>query len=501
MNDDRTPILIGAGQYTQRDVDPAEAKEPLEMMAECARRAAEDAGADAGLLAKLDAVAVVSIVAWHYQNPPRSLAERLGAQPAEALYTTMGGNTPQWLVNETAQKIATGRTRVALLAGAEAVATVRRAHRQRVTLKWTTSGAGEPTVIGDARPGTNAHEVAHALQVPIYIFPLFENALRAHRGQSIAQQREMLGTLCSRMSSVAADNPYAWFRIPRSASEITTVTPQNRMIGFPYPKYMNAIIDVDQAAAVLMTSVGEARTLGIDPSRWVYLWGCGDAHDLWYVSERVNYHGSPAIRVAGEKALAMAGIGIDQIDLLDLYSCFPCAVQLNRDMLGVAESDRRPLTVTGGLPYHGGPGSNYSMHAVATMMNRLRAARGQKGLVSALGWYATKHSIGIYATEPNPKPWVREDPQAYQAALDAMPHPALVTEPRGRGTIETYTVMHDRDGQPVKGIVIGRLADGRRFLANTPEDRQILESLMVNEAVGRAGTVAPGEGANRFDPE
>jgi acetyl-CoA C-acetyltransferase len=501
MNQDHTPILIGCGQYIQRDVDPAEAKEPADMMAECARQAAVDAGASERLLTQLDAVAVVSIVAWQYRNAPRLLAQRVGAEPARASYTTMGGNTPQWLVNETADQIAKGKVRLALLAGAEAFGTVRRAHRQRKALHWTVDSFEAPEVVGDARPGTNAHEGAHGLQAPIQIFPLFENALRARGGLSIEQHRQMLGRLCSRLSAVAADNPFAWFRTERTADEIATVTPANRMIGFPYPKYMNAIIDVDQAAAVLMTSVAEARRLGIDPSRWVYLRGCGDAHDLWFVSDRVNYHSSPAIRLAGEKALAMAAIGIDDIDLFDLYSCFPCAVQLNRDMLGVAEADPRPLTVTGGLPYHGGPGSNYPMHAIATMMNRLRAARGQTGLVSGLGWYATKHSIGIYATEPPPRAWVREDPHVYQSSLDAMPHPSVVTQPSGRGTIETYTVLHDRDGQPIRGIVIGRLADGRRFLANTSDDRAILEGLMAREGVGRPGAVTAGETVNRFDPE
>jgi acetyl-CoA C-acetyltransferase len=299
------------------------------------------------------------------------------------------------------------------------------------------------------------------------------------------------------MSAVAAENPYAWFPKARSAAEISTVTPENRMIGFPYPKYMNAIMDVDQAAAVLMTSVAEARALGIDPSRWVYVRGTGDAHDLWFVSERVNYYSSPAIRLAGEKAMTMAGLRVTDIDYFDLYSCFPCAVQIAADMLGVADDDPRPLTVTGGLPYHGGPGSNYPTHAIATMMAKLREKPGTKGLVSGLGWYATKHSIGIYSTEPSPRPWIREDMHTYQEKLDAMPHPEIVTQPSGRGTIETYTVLHDRDGVPTTGIIIGRLDDGRRFLAKTPEDRTLLEGLMREEGVGRRGTVSH-NGTNVF---
>lgn len=500
MSDDRTPILIGASQLTQRDVDPAAAREPLGMMVETARRAAADAGADARLLRQLDYVAVVNVLAWRYANAPRLLAERLEAAPKQELYTTVGGDTPQWLVNETAAQIAAGGVRLALLAGAEAMHTMWRARRAGVELKWSTNGAGAPTIVGDARTGASDHEMNHSLQMPTQIYPLFENALRARYGLSLAAHRERLGLLCSRLSTVAARNPYAWLRQARTPAEIATITADNRLIGFPYPKYMNAIIDVDQSAAVLMTSVGTARDLGIDPSRWVYLTGCGTTRDLWFVTERVNYYSSPAIRIAGRQALQMAGLDISQIDYFDLYSCFPCAVQIGRDMLGIAEDDPRPLTVTGGLPYHGGPGNNYTMHGIANMVKQLRAARGAKGLVSGLGWYMTKHSIGIYSTEAKPGTWMRPDPEIYQAEIDRAPHPEIVMEPRGRAVIETYTVLHDRDGQPTKGIVIGRLQDGRRFVANTPEDRLVLEALMAREAIGRAGIVSSIKGLNRFDP-
>src|SRR4029077_8013857 len=211
---------------------------------------------------------------------------------------------------------------------------------------------------------------------------------------------DMLGALCSRLSAVAAENPYAWFRAARAPDEIATPGPSNRMIGFPYPKLMNAIIEVDQAAAVLMTSVAEARALGIPRDRWVYLRGTGQAHDRWFVSERVDYTSSPAIREAGRQTLDSAGITIDRVDHLDLYSCFPAAVQIGRDMLGIAPDDPRPLTVTGGLPYFGGPGNNYSMHDIAETMARGRTRPGSIGLVTALGWYLTKHAVGIYAGEP-----------------------------------------------------------------------------------------------------
>ncbi|HXJ35554.1 MAG TPA: acetyl-CoA acetyltransferase [Candidatus Eisenbacteria bacterium] len=499
MSDDRAPILVGAGQLTQRDVEPDRALEPVAMMAATARLAAEDAGAGDRLLAAVDSLAVVNVFSFPYGNAPRLLAERLGIRPREELYTTIGGNTPQWLVNGAAARIAAGKAGVVLLAGAETVRSVVRARRQHVRLAWG-GGDGTPAVVGEDRDGTSPYETAHGLVIPTVIYPLFENAIRARRGWSLEEHARRLGALCSRFAAVAAENPHAWFRERRTPEEIATVTADNRMIGYPYPKLMNAILDVDQAAAVIMTSAGRARALGIHPSRWVYLWGAADAHDHWFVSERVDYASSPAIRAVGEAALAQAGTDVGAIDHFDLYSCFPSAVQIGRDMLGIPEDDPRPLTVTGGLAYFGGPGNNYSMHAIATMMDRLRAAPGTKGLVTALGWYLTKHALGIYGTAPPPRPFAPTDGAAVQRAVDAEPAPALVEAASGRATIETYTVLHDRDGAPVRGIVVGRTEDGRRFLANTPGDRTVLDALVAREAIGGPGTVRRDGDTNVFDP-
>ncbi len=499
MIDARTPVLVGVGQLTQRDVEPAAALEPLALMVEAARQAADDAGAGAALLARLDTIAVVNILSWPYGNAPGLLGERLGAKPTECLYSTVGGNTPQWFVNETAAKIAGGTVDAALLAGAETVRTMARARRAHVALEWTSGGPGSPTTVGETRDGTTSYEADHGLVLPTAIYPLFENALRAAAGRSIAEHQRYLGALMSRFAAVAAENPHAWFREPATADELMTVTPQNRYIGFPYPKRLNAIIDVDQSAAVLMTSVATARELGIPESRWVYVWGTGDAHDHWYVSDRVGYARSPAIREAGRQALTAAGVGIDAIEHFDIYSCFPSAVQLGRDALGIPVDDPRPLTVTGGLAYFGGPGNNYTMHGIAEICARLRADRDALGLVTGLGWYVTKHSVGVYGGRPKDGPFTREDPKTRQTVLDAEPSPAVVEKPEGRGRIETYTVLHDREGAPIRGLVIGLLDDGRRFLANTPADRDVLEGLETREGVGLPGRVTPGE-TNRFDP-
>jgi acetyl-CoA C-acetyltransferase len=253
-------------------------------------------------------------------------------------------------------------------------------------------------------------------------------------------------------------------------------------------------------AAVIMTSLARARELGVAEDRMVYLHGCGDANDIWYLGERANYYSSPAVHTIGEKALAMAGKTIDDMDYLDIYSCFPSAVQIACDELGIAHDDPRGLTVTGGLPYFGGPGNNYVMHSIATMMDKLRADPGSFGLLNGNGWFITKHSLGIYSTTPPEHPWQRENPGDYQQQILEQAHPGFTETPRGRATIETYTVLHGRKGVE-SALVIGRLEDGTRFLAETPDDASTLQAMMDREVLGLGGAVSGDSGRNLFVPD
>ncbi len=482
----RQPILVGVGQLTNRTDDPHEVIEPLAMMTEAARLAAEDAEAPQ-LLAQLDSVTVINIISRRYPDPAGQLAARLGAHPAERLYTTVGGNSPQWRVNEAADRIARSEIRLALIAGAEAIHGRRLARKAQVELDWSPAGTPEETA-GDQRQATSAVEQRHHAQTPTQIYPLFENALRAHRGWSIETHRAHLAAFCARFAAVARDNPYAWFRDGKSAEQIGSISDENRLIAFPYPKFMNAIINVDQAAALVLTEVETARRLGIPEHKWVYPCGCGDATDHWYIGERVNYFSSPAIRLAGERALAQAGLSIDAITYFDLYSCFPCAPQIAADMLGIPPDDARLLTVTGGLAYHGGPGSNYSTHAIACVANLLRQRPGSSALISGVGWYMTKHTIGVYSSHPPRHAWRREDPKTYQPIVDKEPHPPLAEEANGQGKVETYTVSHDREGNPAIGIIVVRLFDGHRCWANVT-DPALLHHIEQVELIGQTGQV------------
>jgi acetyl-CoA C-acetyltransferase len=514
MPEPTTPILIGGGQFTQRTAREgkiAESLSPIAMMEKATRAALADAGKANELVSAIDTVSVVRFTvdssdvgrapARQFRNPALSLAKRLGATPRRTIYTAVGGNTPQWLVNRTAEEIANGQCEVALLAGAEYLASMLGAIKQGIQLDWASGPDGDPgsdpEEIGEMRPGVNAYEKAYNLNFPVNVYPLFENAIRGARGRDMASHLKAMGKLFSPFSKVASENPYAWFPTYRSAEEIATPSEKNRFVGFPYTKYLNAVIEVDQAASVIMTSVAKARELGIPESQWVYLHGCADASEIWNVSERVNYFTSPAIRMIGRKAFAMADLDVGDLSFIDLYSCFPSAVELACREFGIAEDDPRGLTITGGLPYFGGAGNDYVMHSIVTMLGKLRARPGSFGLCTGNGWYVTKHSAGLYSTKPVEGKWQREDPKSYQKEIDAEPHPEVVEKPEGRATIETYTVVTDRKGKRF-GIVVGRLDDGKRFLANTADDDATLDWMMQEEMLGRAGTVSTTPQNNLF---
>ncbi|HEV2562323.1 MAG TPA: acetyl-CoA acetyltransferase [Rhizomicrobium sp.] len=508
----RTPVLVGAAQFTQRTAREgriADGLNPIAMLAKASRDALADAGANAS---DLDTISVVRFTADSpgdqgrlprrmFRNPPLSVANHIGAKPRRTIYTATGGNTPQWLVNRTAEDIARGECDAALLVGAEYIGTLLAAMKNGIDLGWSNlpdvDNGSDPEEIGDQRAGVSPYERAYALHFPVNTYPLFENAIRGQRGRTPEAHLKYLGEFFSPFTKVAAANPHAWFQTFRSSEEISTPTDKNRIVGFPYTKYLNAVIEVDMAAAVVMMSVEKAQALGIPQSKWVFLHGCGDANDIWNVTERADFHSSPAIRTMGEKAFAMADIGADDLSFIDLYSCFPSAVEIGCQELGISETDPRGFTITGGLPYFGGPGNNYVMHSIVTMMEKLRANPAKFGLCTGNGWYVTKHSAGIYSTKPVDGKWEREDPKNYQRDIDAMAHVKIAEKPQGAATVETYTVASDRKGRRF-GIIVGRLNDGSRFLANTPNDEATLEQMMKEEILGRAGTVAPGDHTNLF---
>ena len=511
MDPFRTPILVGCGQVTQREPDPGKALNAMDLTAAAARKAAEDAGAGKALLEALDTIVVLrsfSDTSWRFKspfggpkNPPLSIARRIGNSAAKRLvYTHPGGNMPQWCINRLFEKVTRGEVGAAMVCGGEALATQKAAERAKLALDWNEDAGGTYEEWGVATRGWSDAEDRHRMAGAIFAYPLFENGIRRSRGRSVPEHMQAIGKLFAHFADVAKRNPLADRRQGFSAEAIVTVGPDNPYIGFPYTKLMNSNAFIDQAAAVILTSVGRARELGIPESRWVYLHGCADAHDHWYISDRHDFCSSPAMRTVAREAFQMAGMGLSDIDKLDLYSCFPSAVEIACKEMGIRENDPRGLTVTGGLPYFGGPGNNYVTHSIAQMMDEVRKAPGSKGLVTANGNYVTKQSAGIYSTAPATKPFAPKDPAAYQADIDRDKGPRVADEANGRATVETYTVMHDRKG-PSFAILFGRLADGQRFIANAPDDARLLQSMVDRDMIGAAGHVAHKDGRNIFSPD
>jgi len=511
MPDDRTPVLIGCGDVTDLTTPTAAGRSPYDLIADAARRALADTGAAPALREAIDTVAMLRSFADTSHrfastigistNPPKSVARRLGLNASRHLYTWNGGNMPQVLVATFCEQIARGEMQAALICGGEALRTQHGVQREQAPVSWAEDPGGTPELIGDARRGWSDHEERHRLRAAITFYPLFEHAIRGMRGASVERHLRSMGELLARFAAVAAANPLATRRDGMSAQRLARVDADNRWIGFPYPRYMNANAFIDQAAALVVTSVGLARRAGVPRDKWVFLHGCADGNDHWFVSERADFHSSPAMRAVARQALAMAGRTLDDIALFDLYSCFASAVEVACAEIGLREDDPRGLTVTGGLPFFGGPGNNYVTHAIAEMMRRLRAAPGRFGVVSANGNYLTKHSWGVYATAQPEQPWRREAPSRLQAELDRLPKAPFTQTPAGRATIETYTVMHDRDG-PDYAVLFGRLlSSGERFIANTPDDAATLHSLQDHESLGRAGTVSHRNGHNTFVPD
>lgn len=496
--DPRTPVLVGLAQWVDRTSAPGQGKSPQDMLADVARAAIADAGGS-GLTDAVDCITVVRLFQdsgfgapfGQQNNLPWSVATRIGANPKRHLYGPVGGNSPQMLVNVFAEAIANGDHAVVLLAGCEPIRTQSRALKAGIRLDWSEDAPEAAEQWPEKTRYASPHEMQHGIAPPVNIYPLFENALAHHYGHTPVAHREAIGRLMARFTAVAAENPYAQLPIIRTAEELITPVDENRYIGYPYTKYLNSNMFVDQAAAVLLMSTEAADRLGVPAGKRVHLHGSADTHEKILVSERVNYHSSPAVRAGAVHALAEAGISTDDIAHMDLYSCFPSAVEIAADEIGIAHDDLRGLTLTGGLPYFGGPGNNYAMHSIAEVAAKCRANPGNYGFVFANGGYLTKHSFGLWNTTA--RGFTRTDPATYQAAIDAMESPKLTEKPEGTGTIETFTVVHDK-GVPAFAILIGRLnADGNRFLAQIHENPGALIDVPV---IGRPAVVRPTDTVN-----
>ncbi|MFC4063538.1 acetyl-CoA acetyltransferase [Actinoplanes subglobosus] len=508
--DPRTPIVVGVGQASEILDSPGyRRRSPADLAGDAARDAIEDTGARlATVAAAIDTVAATRqfetsipgarALLGRSDNFPRSVATRVGTDPKRAVLEIGGGQSPQHLVNEFAATIAAGAAEVVLIAGSEAISTIEKFAKAQEKPSFQEHVEGDLEDRGYGLKGLmSMHHANHGLTDAPSQYALFDNARRARLKLSREEYATAIGELFAPFTKVAAANPHSAAPVARSATDLMTPTESNRIIAEPYTRYVVAREKVNQGAAVILMSVGAARRLGVPAEKWVFLPGHADLRerDLF---ERADLSQSPASVLAAKHALEIAGIGFDELRYIDLYSCFAAPVFNIADAFGLAPDDPRGLTVTGGLPFFGGAGNNYSMHAIAEIVQRVRQEPGTYGFVGANGGMMSKYSVGIYTTTPSP--WQADDSAALQAEVNSWPAPAEARQADGWATIETYTVKYSRDGKRT-GVVIGRLeADDRRFIALT-EDISVLEaSEPIGQRVyarssGRGNRVAASEAA------
>lgn len=510
------PIIIGVGDVRDPFTGPDDAEEPMYLMLQAIHAAARDTKlppyASENILNEVDSLDVVRTWTWPYDDLAGGLAKELRAKPNHKATTARhGGDQPAKLIDEAARRISLGQSTIAVVTGGEALASLSAsmASKGSPPPQWTETSQALGSIFVD---GTNidhgALGAAHHIGLPIQVYPLYENALRAHRKQSIQQNNAESTQMYSEFSNIASHNEYAWnFGKPAVSEEtIGTVSKRNRMICFPYPLLMNAFNNVNLAAACILTSTDHARELGIPTSQWVYVRGgagTSDSDDFW---RRPNFHASPSISRSLDAALTAAGISAADIDVYDFYSCFPIVPKLACVHLGLATTPpySKPISLLGGLTSFGGAGNNYSMHAFTHMTRYLRDGKGQNGLVFANGGVVTYQHAVCLSMEPPSTQQQYPVHNPLPKALAVLPDSSIEERPDGEAVVETYTVDFGRDGRPALGHVVGRLVgNGKRFLANHGNAKTLNElSSSTNEPIGRPGNVKSGkDGRNLFSFE
>lgn len=491
--DPRLPCIVGTARRTwHRGTGPA--PEPLEMWALVAEEAAADARAPFGALESVDDLSIVHCQSWAYDDPARRAAERLGLVRARQHHSILAGTSPQRLLDAAAHRMLRGESRVALVVGGEALATRRAADLAGERLPWRHPHPQPPVLPIDLDTWYLPTEIAHGVLPAWLTFALLEQARWAARGGR-ADDRAALGRILSRLSTVAAANPDAWFREAATPEDLLVPSDGNRMVTTPYTKRATAFMDVDMAAANLLVTKEVADAWGVPDDRRAYLRGWGFARDAVHLGARRDLTSSAGMRAATSEALAAAGIGVDEVDGFDLYSCFGAAVQFAQDALGLDADDPRPISFTGGLPYHGGPSSNYVGHSVSHVVDHLRTDPDAVVMTTGVGMHMTKHVAAVWSGRPGAIHQVRDHGDQRwddEAPIADLP---VVDEHRGTAAVQAATVVHGRDGAPDHAIALC-LAGGARCYARTT-DEETMAAIAADAWVGATAELRPaGDGTN-----
>jgi acetyl-CoA C-acetyltransferase len=485
-----TPVILGVGEYIDRPDNTIDSLEPVDLMARALRAADTDAGGS--ILAQADSIDLIGLVSWRYSDPVTLLCQRLGINPARQTNASMGGETPIRLIHEAAVRIAKGEQRIAAIVGGESTYARNKAKKEKIDLPWTPMVAREQAVqFPSSRFALSGVAKQLRIMEPAHIYPFYEIAMQAARGQTHAEANRASADLWARYAAVAATNPFAWIRNAPDAETIRTLTADNRLISWPYPKLMVANPAVNLAAGVIVTSLAVAKAAGVSEEHIIHIWGGASAVEPEDFLRRDRYAHSTAQEATLEKAVTLIGGDVRRFDFLELYSCFPVVPKMAMRTLGLRDDERAP-TVTGGLTFFGGPLNNYMGHAVAAMARKLRAAPGKLGLLYGQGGYVNKHHTLVVSTAPPTAPLELDYSVQKEADRRRGPVPPLNEGYSGLATIETYTVIYARDGAPLQGVVIARSPAGERVMARVPgSDEETLAILLSTEksAVGTAGHV------------
>jgi len=486
--DPRTPVLVGVAAVAQRLEDPADGREAFELMVAALEAAADDAG-DRRLLAEADSIRVPRGF-WKYPDAGRLVADLIGAKRAKSVLAEIGV-LQQTLLSDACVAIGAGEEDVVLVTGGEAKYRELRARITGVELSETPQAECAPDVrLEPAELIFDDLEGERGLMMPVRAFAVMENAMRAEAGRSIDEHQDDVARRWAAFSEVAAQNPHAWNPTPVSFDEIRHPSAKNRMLSFPYTKRHNSDWNVDQAAALILCSVEKARALGLPEAGWIYpLAACESSHVVT-LSARPELHRSPNVRIAGQGVFELAGVAPNDIEHIDLYSCFPAVVRIFEQELALP--DDRPHTVTGGMAFAGGPLNNYVLQAMVRMTEVLRSDPGSKGLVTCISGFLNKVGAALWSSEPPAEGFRFEDRSALSAAQSETLE--LVRDYQGPAIVAGYTVVYLGE-TPSEGIVVCDLPDGRRTIATTRDPA--LTAAMVEAEFCRA-EVTIGEAGEFF---
>jgi acetyl-CoA C-acetyltransferase len=481
---DRIPVIVGIGEITDRPKEITDGLEPLALLVEALKRAETDSGA--ALLGEIDSLDIVNFLSWRYRDPEKQLASRLGITPKHAYYGPVGGESPIRYLHEAAQRIARGESSVAAVCGAEAQSTATRAERAGITLPWTpfAKDVEEPK-----RGAAFQKPVAVKLGVfrPVSVYPFYEAAASAHWGQTPREAMAESGVLWSAYSQEASENPNAWLKRRFTPDEITTPSPDNRLIAWPYTKLMVANPTVNMGGALLMTSLAKARAVGIPEHKLIHVIGGASAEEPRDYLERDQFVESHAQNAVLGAVTDLIGGQAKAFDAIELYSCFPCVPKMARRTLGLGP-DFSP-TVTGGLTFFGAPLNTYMTHAACAMVRKLRGG-ARLGLLYGQGGFVTKHHGLVLSRQAPAGPLAQETSVQSEADRRRGPVPAFVTKAAGTATVESFTAIYGRDNAIEHGVVMLRTSNNRALARVPAHDRATLAHLLEMD---RSPVGSPGE--------